>query len=170
MVHYVRYLRTPQVKDVSKKTIELSAVAVITTDLGDSFLAQDVTLVARVVDATKNEEILCTTDVQWKTGSRALKLAVTCSSKHLGRLVYLQLTTRDTISALSSINIPAVIDVYSSRFLLKPKAKPEEMLVERRIVLHGKSKARIWEETGDSIARHIWLVVSSISLSAANVV
>lgn len=169
MVHYIRYLRTPQIKEVSKKAIEISAVAAITTDLGDSFLSQDVTVIARLIDVTKHAEILCTTDLQWRSGARALKITLSCNLKHAGRLAYVQLTTRDTISALGLDSVPAIIDVYSSHFLLKPKARPEE-LVERRLMLHGRSQARIWEETGDSIARHIWFVVSSTSLSAANFV
>lgn len=167
MVHYLRFLRTPQAADASKKSIDISAAAAVTTDLGDSFFSQDLTIIARLVDATKSGEILCSSEVLWKTGSRAAKVALSCNAKLAGRLVQLHLTTRDTISAHASCEVPAVIDVWSSPFTIKSKAKAQP-LVERRIQLQGKSQARIWEETGDSIARHIWFVVSASTIFFAD--
>jgi len=163
MVHYLRFLRTPQVADISKKTIQISAVAAVTTDLGDSFLSQDVTTIARIVDATKHGEILCSSEISWRNGMRAAKINLQCNAKHAGRLVHLHLTTRDTISAYASCEVPAIVDVWSSRFTIEAKAKAEP-LVERRLQLQGKSQARIWEEAGDSIARHIWFVVSPTAI------
>lgn len=159
MVHYIRFLRTPQVADVSRKSLDVSAVVAVTTDLGDAFLSQELTLIARVIDATRNGEILCSAEFSWKIGSRAAKISVPCNSKVNGRLVCLQVTTRDTISACTSCEVPAVVDVWSPTFHIKPRAK-SEALVERRLQLTGKITAKIWEETGDSIARHIWFVVS----------
>ena len=159
MVHYIRFLRTPEVKNVSQKSIEVTAVLAVTTDLGDSFLSENVTLIARLIDATKSKEILCTSDLQWKVGARALKLNITCSPRYVGCLVYLHMTTRDTIASLTSCRLPAIMDIYSAQFSLKPRIKSEP-LVERRLMLCNKSSANIWEETGDSIARHIWFVVS----------
>lgn len=159
MVHYIRFLRTPQVSDVSRKSLDVSAVVAVTTDLGDAFLSQDLTLVARIVDATRNGEILCSAEFSWKVGCRAVKISVPCNPKLNGRLVCLQVTTRDTIAACASCQVPAVVDIWSTAFHVKPRAK-SEAVVERRLQLTGKSTARIWEETGDSIARHIWFVVS----------
>lgn len=159
MVHYIRFLRTPQVSDVSRKSLDVSAVAAVTTDLGDAFLSQELTVIARIIEATGNGEILASAEFSWRIGSRALKINVPCAPKIQGRLVCLQLTTRDTISACISYEIPAVIDIWSTPFSIKPRVKSEP-LVERRLQLNGKSTAKIWEETGDSIARHIWFVVS----------
>jgi hypothetical protein len=159
MVHYLRFLRTPQAADISQKCINISAVAAVTTDLGDSFLSQDVTIVARIVDATKGGQMLCSSEVPWENGSRAAKITLPCNAQLAGRLAQVHLTTRDTISAHASREMPAIVDVWSSPFTIKPKLKTEPV-VERRVPLKGKSQARIWEETGDSIARHIWFVVS----------
>jgi len=159
MVHYLRFLRTPQAADVSKKCVHISAVAAVTTDLGDSFLSQDVTIVARIVDATKGGQTLCSSEVPWKNGLRAAKITLPCNAQLAGRLAQVHLTTQDTISAHASCEMPAIVDVWSSPFTIKPKLKTEPV-VERRVQLKGKSQARIWEETGDSIARHIWFVVS----------
>jgi len=162
MVHYLRFLRTPQIENVSKKAVEITAVAAVTTDLGDSFLSQDVTIIARVVDGTTTHgEVLYSTEVSWKGTMRAVKVNLQCNIRVLGRLVHLHLTTRDTISAHASYGIPAIVDVWSSQFTVKAATRAEPV-VERRLQLRSKSQARILEETGDSIARHIWLVVSPI--------
>lgn len=162
MVYYIRYLRTPQVGEASKKGLEITAVVAVTTDLGDSFLSDDVTLLVRVVDATKSGEILCVSEIAWKSGMRASKVNLQCSAKHSNRLVYLHITTRNTIASLTDCDVPAIVDVWSARLTMKPKSKAEA-LVERRLQLQGKSRVRIWEETGDSIARHIWFVVRCLN-------
>ena len=162
MVHYIRYLRTPQIGEASKKSFEITADVAVTTDLGDSFLSADITLLVRVVDATKSGEILDATEISWKSGMRAAKINLQCNAKHTNRLVYLHVTTRDTIASVTACNVPTIVDVWSTRFISKPKSKAEA-LVERRLQLQGKSWARIWEETGDSIARHIWSVVSCLA-------
>lgn len=147
---------------MSKKTLEITAVVTVTTDLGDSFFSQDVTLMVRVVDATKNGEILCATEVHWKSGARAAKINIECNVKHFGRLVDLHVTTRDTIAAQISCKLPPIVDIWSQSFTVKTKSKADP-LVQRRLPLYGKSTARLWEETGDSIARHIWFVVSLLN-------
>lgn len=167
MVHYIRFLRTPQVSDASRKSLDISAVGAVTTDLGDAFLSQELTLIARIVDAAGNGEILASAEFSWKIGARAVKINVPCGPKIHGRLACLQLTTRDTIAACMSCEIPAVVDIWSTPFHIKPRIKSEP-LVERRLPLSGKSTAKIWEETGDSIARHIWFVVSLYVLWVTN--
>lgn len=161
MVHYIRYLRTPHVQTAPKKGFEINAVVAVTTDLGDGFLAHDTTLLARVIDATSSGEILSASEISWNLGMRAAKIKIQCNSKHSNRLVFLHMTTRDTIASLDRIQVPSIVDVWSSSFLIKLNSRAEA-LVERRLVLEGKSQARIWEETGDSIARHIWYVAHKI--------
>lgn len=155
MVHYVRFLRVPQVSSVLKKGFELTAVIAVTTDLGDSLLTQDVTLIVRIVDATGNQEILSTSESQWKSGTRALKVNVPVSVKLNGRLIYMHITTREAISAYANNKMPAIIDIWSAQFMIKASVRSEPV-VERR--LQGKTTVRMLEETGDSIARHIWFV------------
>lgn len=160
MVHYIRYLRIPQISSTAKKSLDVSAVAAVTSDLGDTYFAQDMTLHARVVDATKSGETLCEIEVYWKAHSRAVKLKLNVPVKHTNRLVAMHITTQETIGALARFKAPAVVDVWSSTFNMKPNSEVDT-LVERRLPLKQASPARMWEETGDSIARHIWFVVSA---------
>lgn len=157
MVHYVRFLRTPHISETTKKSITLSAVITVTTDLGDTFFPQELTLITRVIDATKSGEIYASQDIPWKAGSRAAKVNLQCSEKLASRLVAIHVTTRETIAKVAKNNIPEILDIWSLPFHLKGKQRPEA-LVERRICLPGKCTVSILEETGDSIARHIWYV------------
>lgn len=168
MVHYIRYLRTPQIKDAPKKSSDLSAVVAVTTDLGDAFLAYNVTLHARIIDAAKSGEILCTVEAEWQAHSRAVRINLNVPPKFANRLVAMHITTRETITALHCGKTPDVVDIWSSTFNLKSQTKVEP-LVERRLQLLGRPAARMWEETGDSIARHIWCVVSpALVIPSAN--
>lgn len=155
MVHYIRLLRTPQVTQDAKKGLSISAVATVTTDLGDSFYGKDVDLVIRLVDATRSGEVLLSQNVSWRDGSRAVKLNLQCNAKHVSRLTRLHVTTKETLSTVAAQNVPEILDVWSESFPLKNGARTEA-LVERQILLPRKCLIRQWEETGDSIARHIW--------------
>lgn len=154
MVHYIRFLRTPQ-SDVGKKTVDISAVVAVTTDLGDAFYSQDVDLVAEVVEANRPFGVLHSQVLPWRAASRALKFTVNCPGKYASRPVRLHVTTADTDNKLKQLDIPKVLDVWSCSFPLSDKQRTEP-IVERKIILQNKSSVRMWEETGDSIARHIW--------------
>lgn len=163
MVHYIRYLRTPQIKDAPKKSFDVSAVVAIMTDLGDAFFTRELTLHARIIDATKSGEILHITEAEWQPHSRAVKVNLHVSAKYANRLVVMHITTKETIASLKYCEAPAIVDTWSSTFNLTSKSKVEP-LVERRLPLRDRPAVRMWEETGDSIARHIWCVVSPKSV------
>lgn len=157
MVHYIRFLRTPQTA-TSKKTIDVSAVVAVTTDLGDSLFPADVSLVIEVVEANHPHETLCTTSLEWKSTSRALKFTIQCPGKYLSRPALLHVTTKETIDTFKALQIPKILDVWSVEFALSDKQRTEPV-VERQLWLDNESRVRMKEETGDSIARHIWFVM-----------
>lgn len=150
MVHYIRFLRTPQVH-VAKKSTEINAVIAVATDLGDSLLARDAELTVELVEAHRPHGVLKTSKVQWRDGSRASKFTIACSSKDANKTVIVHVTGPPTTSGV----VPKILDVWSDAFSLSTDLQSEPV-VERQIVLSNKSRVRIWEETGDSIARHIW--------------
>lgn len=154
MVHYIRFLSTPQVSISQKRIIAISAPLAVTTDLGDAYLTHDVELLLRLVD-TRSNTLLGQQKYPWKGGSRAVKTALQCDGKLMGRSVRVHVTTAETQKALDSIAIPKILDVWSSTFSLGDKVRSEP-LVARQIPLQGGSTLCLWEETGDSIARHVW--------------
>ncbi|KKA18344.1 hypothetical protein T310_7710 [Rasamsonia emersonii CBS 393.64] len=60
-----------------------------------------------------------------------------------------------TDSLLDPSTVPVVISGWSTAFG-GPQALPAEKLIERRLRLQNQSELRVWEETGNNIARHIW--------------
>ncbi|ETN38838.1 uncharacterized protein HMPREF1541_06878 [Cyphellophora europaea CBS 101466] len=154
MVHYIRFLSPPQALTVQKRTITVSAVIAVTTDLGDSYLVEDADLIVRVVEAQTNQ-VISEQNVTWKAFSRALKANVQCSGKYSGRSVCVHVTTLTTQSSLDSKKIPSILDVWSSTFALSDRTRSEP-IVARKLPLSNGSRLQVWEETGDSIARHVW--------------
>ncbi len=154
MVHYIRFLRTPQTT-AGKKTVDIAAVVAVTTDLGDAFFSQDLDLVVEVVDSNRPHGVLHSQPISWQATSRAVKFTVNCPGKYAARAARLHVTTHETVAALSSLEVPKILDIWSEPFTLSANQRTEP-LVERQLVLPNKSRIRMWEETGDSIARHIW--------------
>lgn len=154
MVHYIRFLSSPQVVAAHKKALGVSVVLAITTDLGDTYLAEDVDLVVRVVEA-HSLNVVVEQVLPWKGFSRALKASVICNGKYASRPIRVHVTTSDTQGSLRGQRIPRIMDVWSSAFELIDKTRSEPV-VARDIVLSNGSRLQIWEETGDSIARHVW--------------
>ncbi|KAK7885761.1 hypothetical protein LTR67_010113 [Exophiala xenobiotica] len=154
MVHYIRFLRTPQT-DVGKKTIDISAVVAVTTDLGDALYPLDADLLVEVVEANRPHGVLHSQTTKWQAMSRALKVTVNCPAKYMSRSARLHVTTQATASTLAALDVPHILDVWSVTFPLSDKQRTEP-IVERQLMLPNKSHVRMWEETGDSIARHIW--------------
>jgi hypothetical protein len=154
MVHYIRFLRTPQTT-AGKKTVDIAAVVAVTTDLGDAFYSQDVDLFVDVVESNRPHGVLHSQTISWQASSRAVKFTVNCPGKYATRTAQLHVTTRETAAALSALEVPKILDVWSEPFALSDGQRTEPV-VERQLVLPNKSRVCMWEETGDSIARHIW--------------
>ncbi|KAL6243842.1 hypothetical protein RBB50_009276 [Rhinocladiella similis] len=154
MVHYIRFLRTPQT-EVGKKSVDISAVVAVTTDLGDSLYPLDADLIVEVVETNRPHGVLQTQTIKWQATSRALKFAVSCPGKFMSRSARLHVTTKETTSTIESLGIPEILDVWSPAFTMIDRQRTEPV-VERQLLLPNKSRVCMWEETGDSIARHIW--------------
>lgn len=157
MVYYIRFLKSPSVKQ-QKSSLSISALICITTDLGDSFLAQDVNLIATL--AIENpSKVLHQKSLTWKAGKRELAIYLgpfrpNFVQSELVLAVRHCDTQRGPIDSLCSI--PLVVSGWSAPFGLQ---SPAEKVVERRFRLEHGRDLRIWEETGNSLARHIWWAI-----------
>ncbi len=152
MVHYIRFLSPPQVLQGQRKDFTISAVIAVTTDLGDTFLAQDIDLRCRMVEVSQKPNVLQEQPFLWKGASLALKIAVTVPRKHVSQFVRMHVmpAVAETVSG-----VPKVMDVWSMPFELA-NGQRAEPLVDRELLITGETDLKIREETGDSIARHIW--------------
>ncbi len=152
MVHYIRYLSPPQVFESHKKVLTVSAVVAITTDLGDAFLGEDVDLAVRLVQTKADPKVVSEQHIGWKGSSRALKVALVCPAKYAARSVRMHVAISGTATFAA---VPKILDVWSMSFELANKRRAEP-LVDREMLLANNANLTIREETGDSIAKHIW--------------
>lgn len=168
MVYYIRFLKTPRTQIVKPGLVAVSALISITTDLGDAFLAEDVALQAQLIDAsdpsTKSNTILQENTYNWEAGKRELLISIG-PFKVASRIskVVLAIGPKSTSTLDTDLSdakrVPLVISGWSAPFSVAQNS-PAEKLIERRFVLQNNTRLRIWEETGNNIARHIWLVLS----------
>lgn len=162
MVYYVRFLKTPKAQIQKGGLFSVSALISITTDLGDDFLADDASLQVRLLDATELS-VLHQTSCRWQAGRRELPL-------NLGPFRRVSTSTKLQLSIGSSDveyshcdkldnfeSTPVVISGWSAAFAAS-STTPADKLIERRFQLCRDIQLRIWEETGDDFARHIWSV------------
>ncbi|KAF1914975.1 putative methyltransferase-domain-containing protein [Ampelomyces quisqualis] len=161
-MRYIRFLKTPRVvteKGTSKR--QISCLITITSDLGDSFLPYDVEMAAEVLSPPPSEEVLLWRNLQWKAGMRSLPvtfpLATNCKTSSLRiRVGYGSKSKHDDYKKLSENGACGVVSAWSPEFTPSLAAGEAEKLVGRRFELSEDHVVNIYEETGESIARHLW--------------
>lgn len=161
MVFYIRFLKTPRLQKQKGGLLSVSALVCITTDLGDAFLAQDVHLLA-ILQTEHSRKVLYQEPLKWTAGKRELCILLGPFSEQFSRqTVVLGLNAVDPRRPgprlfdplFEAGNVPLVISGWSAPFG-GPQFIVADKLVERRF--GDRLDLRIWEETGNSIARHIW--------------
>jgi hypothetical protein len=150
MVHYIRFLKTAQVKHCTSKSVCVKALITITTDLGDTFMFSDAKLISCLVAADNTQRVLCRDEVHWLGGSRELLFDVTAYIEQKPHSLRLHIFHDKADHCL-----PSVLGAWSAPFEPVQNSHAAS-LIERQISLPGLPMLKIWEETGNSIARHIW--------------
>lgn len=160
-MRYIRFLKTPRsVHEKNSTNCYISCLVTITSDLGDSFSPNHVTLSAELCSEASGE-VLVKSTVQWTAGMRSLPISLALNnSRHpfpvLMRVGVVQRSSSDDYSILSAPNVCGVVSAWSAPLDLANGVEQAVKLVERRFSSFGKRNIRIWEETGESIARHLW--------------
>ena len=163
MVYYIRFLKSPRIQKEKARFLSISSLITVTTDLGDAFLAEDADLLVSLA-IESSDKVLCQKTLNWKVGKRELPISLGPFPEQL-----LQHSLILCVSAVSprrgelppvdyllgNFGIPLVISGWSTPFG-GSQSLVAEKLVERRFGLNEGLDLRIWEETGNSIARHIW--------------
>ncbi|EFE34928.1 uncharacterized protein ARB_05884 [Trichophyton benhamiae CBS 112371] len=167
MPHYVRFLKPPRIETGSIKTL-----VTLTTDLGDSFLAEEVELRASVLrvdsdsDSRKNDrrsvQCIKQKNFTWPAASRQLLIAIDglqldlrrhAVQLHVGPADRGHQPGPDDDFAVSSA-IPTLISAWSPPF--GGSESQADKLALRWLRTRCPAEVRIWEETGNNLARHIW--------------
>ncbi|KAL1793211.1 hypothetical protein ACET3X_008193 [Alternaria dauci] len=160
-MRYIRFLKSPRiVTDKATSRKQVSCLVTITSDLGDSFLPYDFRLAAELLaTADSQENVLLWSTVQWTAGMRSLPITFPlpksrASWSHLRVRVGGEPKRRhDELAAISESDARGVVSAWSPPFTSDIDAPK---LVERRFKLLDGPVTAIWEETGESIARHLW--------------
>lgn len=150
MVWYIRFLKSPKINQHG----HVRALITITTDLGDGFYPIDLTLHA-IITGEDNWTSEWRT-VEWKSGMRNLWIDIVnvdADPPVDSRLVVNSKQSKEG-NRISIESIPEILAVWSDTFD-KGKSQAGGM-IERRYRTPSDSERTIVEETGESIARHIW--------------
>ena len=163
MVHYIRYLKIPQLHPAKSKgkNATVKALVTITTDLGDDFYADNLKLTATValagVGGRLNDPILVK-DLTWQAGMRNLSVGFELEHKDSLGPLELCISCKNGGNAevrLLPAHIPRIVSVWSEMSVVS-KGGPASNMVERRFCLGNNTLLSIREEMGESIARHLW--------------
>lgn len=130
----------------------------ITSDLGESFLPYDAQLVVELLSCESYQGVIVWATIQWSAGMRHLPIAVPIPKSRAASPLRLRVGARrgctsDSFEALQDGTCHGIVSAWSATFTSTSRASN---WVERRFAIETQSPLSIWEETGDSIARHIW--------------
>ncbi|KAI5285744.1 hypothetical protein KEM52_002305 [Ascosphaera acerosa] len=151
MPHYIRFLKPPQAEASGRGgLVKISCLVTITNDLGDELLWEAVPLTAQLLARRDDDDddgdgdggslsICASRAVVWAAGARSVQVV-------FGPLQLRPAAYRVYVAHESGPEV----GVGGARW-----AKAER-LVERRLQPDGAPLLSVWEETGESIARHLW--------------
>ena len=153
MVHYIRFLKPPKL-DIQKCIVR--ALVTITTDLGDDFYPADIGLYAAVISNASKESDTEWEKILWKRGTRNVWIEIRRTQFKDTRPMRLLVSTQCTLAADTVLlsNLPEILSARCKVFE-KEKAQAGDR-IERRYRTNLGNQRAIYEETGESIARHIW--------------
>ena len=167
-MRYIRFLKTPRI--VTEKGTNKSHVyclITITSDLGDSFFPYHAELVAELTsprpDSHDEDDELCVwRTVKWAAGMRTLALVLPLKKSYASSPLRVRVGVEpraqyDTLVDLSQPDSQGIVSAWSADFNSNG-TKEAAKLVERRFKVAHR-RISVWEETGESIARHLWYAV-----------
>ncbi|KAF1360382.1 hypothetical protein EJ07DRAFT_165529 [Lizonia empirigonia] len=142
-MRYIRFLKPPRIA-TDKRTHKpvVACLITLTSDLGDSFFPHHVELAAELVAPGTTPLAICLSlKKSYAAGPLRVRIGVEPQAAH------------DSLDDLSQPDSHGIVSAWSADFSAgSPEAARR---VERRFCFGGKMVC-IWEETGDSIARHLW--------------
>ena len=152
---YVRFLSVPKVRSPSNHRHRvIKFVVALTTDLGDDFYASEMRLRATAVDEAG--ETVATRIYVWPPKARAVPTELRFEHPGPSTPLRIWVTALDSSATarLDQASLPALVGVGSAPLTWANGVA--DARVERCFGLGGVPELRLWEETGDSIARHVW--------------
>ncbi|KAJ5090695.1 hypothetical protein N7532_009379 [Penicillium argentinense] len=162
MVYYIRFLKPPiWVKKRKAKGMQyyIQSLITITNDLGDQFMADDLGVTLCFTCVTHPQlQIKAQQLDEWGPTDRQVPIEMGPFSASMvgdGQFNFKAQALDISKDRLKTGEAPLVVAAFSAPF---SKKEPAEKLVERQFYVGDEPNERfkIWEETGNSIARHLW--------------
>ena len=156
MVWYIRFLNTIRELAIHKVSY-IDFVITITTDLGEEFYPADIDI--HIYAVAKDETKQHARNFLWRAGMRVLPIRVPWDSTWTKALA-LEVSTSSSggIDTLQENHMPEIVGARNN-FLREGSRARTYIHVERVFSLDEGSQLRVWEEIGESIARHIWYLL-----------
>ena len=171
-MHYIRFLKPPRL--LEEKNPALRAKITITTDLGEAFLTADITVLVEL-ESELGKSIRSPSEgkeYKWKgsEGMRSLEVTVPLPKSRKGEHVRMFISaagaghSADFVDMVYATARPVLEQQHTSQVVAvrsigidtrHPELPGCEKKLAQRVFTLAKT-VHIWEETGESIARHIW--------------
>ncbi len=170
-MHYIRFLKAPRVLPNALGMV--TAKITLTTDLGESFLTEDIALLVGLEDGSGRPKQGPVKEYLWRgaQGVRSLEVMAPIAGRvNVVRMFVRPKADGHNVESFESVLAPGsssgssedlggIVAVRSMAIDAKGKMSIGSGLAERVFTSKSGSSAtqvHIWEETGESIARHIW--------------
>lgn len=185
-MHYIRFLKPPQITRDAKVPDHhiLYAKITVVNDLGESFLWCDIPIEATIRDS--NGVTVATQSLVWKCEKRQLEVRLALSEKKARKEKYkppYQLSVWPSTGDFTPYNLAEVLSINRGQTnrpadgavlrglsaTFKATAESIRPVIYRHFKLNGGVTMSIDEDTGESIARHIWYVFFLLSIMSPSI-
>ena len=164
---YIRFLSAPKVTSTST-SIYLDIIITITTDLGDCFYPNNTTLCSTVRLENNTDKIVKNNSIDWRPGYRCAKSSFQISANKVLEPFHINVTSEsknEVNDNLSPYEIRAIHAISSATITMNDGMAIVENLARRTLHVSDSTEVTIWEDIGESIARHIWFVLESDAIA-----
>lgn len=152
-MRYVRFLKPAK---VHLEQCRLDALVTITSDLGETFFSED----AEVTASLSNAGCVVSSKVfQWTSDMRCLPIKWQLPKGFSSWPAVLSMGIKQNEDQnIVRWSPPAILPAESAPLDPRRGVETAERLVERHFSSPTGELYFIWEETGESIARHLWYI------------
>ncbi|KAK2626081.1 hypothetical protein QTJ16_004343 [Diplocarpon rosae] len=160
-MHYIRFLKPPRPSQPGS----LRAVVTITTDLGESFLTTSIPLVVTLIDSY-GDRIGTSAEYLWKgtCGHRGLVIEISAGKQTMQTIESSKMCIHAKDTGIRVDNLQDILprnprsrnNKETGRVVGITGPLLANGMCERVFNSTSGPELYIWEETGESIARHIW--------------
>ncbi|KAF3906576.1 hypothetical protein ABW20_dc0108174 [Dactylellina cionopaga] len=174
-MHFIRFLKVPTTTTTTASPaqshrsksaaglVTVSTLITISTDLSESFFQGNVSLRATLRADTPSRQLLASKGLEWTAGMRNVTVQFTYTpttkdapSSGIVCVSAIENQADDMRILFASVSCARILSAWSTPFNILENGSKAEAFVERKLQLSPDKMIRIWEETREDIARHIW--------------